>query len=161
MRVYIKSFYLVLVVLILIPDISKAQESKKAVVEYIKDSYRVQLNIISLPDTFYDCGYDVYMYNYSNKDIKPKKDIGDVCLLPLMENNQTDIKFSDNGRKFYKAIKATIVVQCSELTNATPEQCKCAHDIYEKEGLGYSDLIKQDFEQSKIKQFVNKVCIAN
>lgn len=135
-----------------------AQASKTEIVQYLQDTYESQMNITSLPGSFYDCGYEVYMYNYSKADTVPQKTVGDQCLYPLLENNLDLIEFSDNGIKLFKIYKEQLILSCASLTPSTKGQCRCAVNYYDSQGVGYLEIVSGDFENSDMRRQAIRRC---
>lgn len=135
------------------------QPTKPELTDYLKTTYQEQLNITALPDSFFDCGYRVFNYNYTKSENAPQKDIGDECLYPLLEDDLDSVDFSDRGRKLYQAMKPQFIQSCASLTESTIVECTCAHNYYDSKGLGYVDVANPDFPNSDIKKEAQEKCI--
>lgn len=151
--------FLGLFLFVLISSTVEARQSKEELKNYLSEVYKNQLSITEFPDSFYECGYFIFLYNKGRSAQQPEKTVGDECLFPLIENEIDKITFSDRGVKFLMAMKPIFIQGCSVQTNSPIAICKCAFDIYEEYQLGYLDMLEPDFEESEIKQKVNRECV--
>lgn len=158
-----KTLSLLLIAICLFGLDAKAQSLSEAEFrEYISASLNQTYNVTHLPESFYQCAYDIYkVEGDAGEGFYMGYEVNRLCLPANLEN----IRFSDNGKKLWDEIVPVFINQC-KVTNEPYSQvmnvntyCNCMHDQYSEREIPLHVLIAPEFAESSEYTKISYYCL--
>lgn len=142
------------------PNNPTASKNYDSLLEDMKKYFRVNYNVVSLPEGLLKCVSE-------NREVSAsiEFDRGYLIAKKCIPNYIDQIEFSDSGKKYLATFNDAFVLTCSnanesysKIIKVTPF-CNCLHEEYVKYEVGFKDILDEKFSDTILSQKITEYCI--